>query len=760
MNGDPERPRRPRPSATLSRYVVSEMMLPSLIATAAFGLVFLMTDLLGYADLIVNRGLETRDVAWIAVLQLLPTLSRTLPFAVLIGTLVGLGRLSADRELLALEASGLSPRQLARPGLYFALAATVVSLAMSVGIAPAAQQAVRERMIQLSDEKPGLALKPGLASQVGDWRIEAGAVEDDGARLANVLLYMPSLGETVFSKTGAIQNDALDGAKQIVLEDGLMLSNGETRSSLLRFERMETRLPELRSDEGVPVDLYGAMSMQELVRSARDGSVPLVARFMKIELHRRFALGAATLPFGLLAIGLALARSKLSRSSGTVLGIVGAIGYYALVQLSEGIMRDDQSSVPLLSWMPNLVLTGVALLLIVRAGRRASRSDRGTGRGGAQLLARTGLVRAGLRMKRWALPRYVSAQFGRMVAVCLFGLVLAYLIIDVFDNLKWFNTYGATAAEISRFYAARLPVLAARIVPMALLIAVALTISLIGANGELLGMRACGIPVFRVLAPVWLLCGLAVPADHLLANEIVPRASERASFLKRTEIKNQEAGPSQSRERVWYRVGSRIHEMELLDLLSGKASAVTLYDLGDDGLPERRTDAEGALNVGGGLWLLSEPRSVELAGSLLARDPEPDRLVEFGEEAPSEVETAHLTPSDLRATIADPALEKALEPAYRTDLQMKLAAPLACLLLPLIALFFAATGPPFPRPVHTLVASAIIAVTHALVTGIAGSMGHGGTLSPWLAGWMPSLLFGGVALLMGIRLRRRLSRAG
>ena len=728
MNGDPERPRRPRPSATLSRYVVSEMMLPSLIATAAFGLVFLMTDLLGYADLIVNRGLETRDVAWIAVLQLLPTLSRTLPFAVLIGTLVGLGRLSADRELLALEASGLSPRQLARPGLYFALAATVVSLAMSVGIAPAAQQAVRERMIQLSDEKPGLALKPGLASQVGDWRIEAGAVEDDGARLANVLLYMPSLGETVFSKTGAIQNDALDGAKQIVLEDGLMLSNGETRSSLLRFERMETRLPELRSDEGVPVDLYGAMSMQELVRSARDGSVPLVARFMKIELHRRFALGAATLPFGLLAIGLALARSKLSRSSGTVLGIVGAIGYYALVQLSEGILRDEQSSVLLLSWMPNLVLTGVALLLIVRAGRRASRSDRGTGRGGAQLLARTGLVRAGLRMKRWALPRYVSAQFGRMVAVCLFGLVLAYLIIDVFDNLKWFNTYGATAAEISRFYAARLPVLAARIVPMALLIAVALTISLIGANGELLGMRACGIPVFRVLAPVWLLCGLAVP--------------------------------SQSRERVWYRVGSRIHEMELLDLLSGKASAVTLYDLGDDGLPERRTDAEGALNVGGGLWLLSEPRSVELAGSLLARDPEPDRLVEFGEEAPSEVETAHLTPSDLRATIADPALEKALEPAYRTDLQMKLAAPLACLLLPLIALFFAATGPPFPRPVHTLVASAIIAVTHALVTGIAGSMGHGGTLSPWLAGWMPSLLFGGVALLMGIRLRRRLSRAG
>jgi len=101
-----------------------------------------------------------------------------------------------------------------------------------------------------------------------------------------------------------------------------------------------------------------------------------------------------------------------------------------------------------------------------------------------------------------------------------------------------------------------------------------------------------------------------------------------------------------------------------------------------------------------------------------------------------------------------------LRTAYRTDLQMKIAAPLGCLLLPLIALFFAATGPPFPRPVHTLVASAIIAVSHAFATSFAVSLGHGGSLSPWLAGWGPSLLFGLAALAMGLRLRRHLSRAG
>jgi lipopolysaccharide export system permease protein len=744
----------------LSRYLISEMLLPSLYAAAAFGLVVLLTDLLGYAELIVNRGLSTSEVAQIAVLQLIPTLARTLPFAVLVGSLVGLGRLSADRELLALEASGFSARQLARPGLLFALAASLISIVISVAISPAAQRNVRDQMIRLTTEKPGLALRAGLTSSLGGWRIEARVVEDDGAQLGGVLLYMPSLDETIFSKRGAILSSD-SNAKRIVLEDGLILSNDTDRASLLRFERMESVLPEFEEEKHVPVDVNSTLPFGQLIREARARAGSQSGRWRAIEAHRRVALGAAALPFGLLAMGLALGRRNLSRSGGTLMGIVGAIAYYALVQLSEGMLRSENAPVGPVVWLPNIVLTIVAVVLIYRAGRLPSESDRGGSRTANALLERVKRARSGVRMKRAALPRYVSAQFIRMVVLCIAGLTLAYLIIDVFDNLKWFNRYGATAAEIGRYYGARLPVLIARVVPMALLIAVALTISLLGANGELLGMRACGIPVFRVLAPVWLLCGLSVPLDHLLANEIVPRSSERATFLKRTEIKNQSLIPEDARERVWYRVGKRIHEMERLDLLRGQASTVTLYDIGEDGLPKRRTDADGARHIGGGLWLLDNPKSVELFENWrMERNLNAERLVKFGDETPSEIDTAHLTPEALRTALEDPDLEDSIATAYRTDLQVKIAAPLACLLLPLIALFFAATGPPFPRPVHTVIASAIIAVSYALATSFSGSMGYGGSLTPWLAGWGPPFLFGIVALGMGFRLRRRLMRAG
>lgn len=738
------------------------MLLPSFFALAAFGLVVLLTDLLGYAELIVNRGLGPSEVAQIAGLQLIPTLARTLPFAILVGSLVGLGRLSADRELLALETSGFSARQLARPGLLFAFVATLLSIGLTVVISPAAQRSVRDKMIQLSEEKPGLALREGLTTSIGGWRIEAREVEDEGARLAGILLYMPNLGETLFSQRGAVRTDE-NGAKRLILEDGLILSNGTERASLLRFQQMETLIPEIEPATDIPVDPIATLPFGELLEESRRTDDPAAARWAQVEAHRRVALGAAAFPFGLLAMGLALGRRNLSRSGGTVMGLVGSIAYYALVQFSEGMLRTENAPVGPVVWIPNLVLIAVATVLIFRAGRHASESDRSTG--GlpiGAILAHAGRTREKVRMKRFALPRYVSVQFFRMVAICVVGLVFAYLVIDVFDNLKWFNQYGSTADEIARYYASRLPVLIARVIPMALLIAVALTISLLGENGELLGMRACGIPVFRVLAPVWLLCGLAVPAYHLLANEVVPRATAEASRVKREEIKNQTAGPILQRERVWYRVGPRIFEMERLDLFTGRASNITLYDLDADGLPLRRTDAGQARSVSTeGLWLLEDSRTIELTeAGRLRRPSAAPRLAEFGEETPSEIETAHMTPADLRLALADPDLEPPIVAAYQTDLQMKIAAPLACLLLPLIVLFFAATGPPFPRPVHTLIACAIIAVSHALATSFAGSMGYGGSLDPLVAGWGPSALFGIVAAGMGFRLRRKLSRSG
>ena len=59
-------------------------------------------------------------------------------------------------------------------------------------------------MLELTRERPGLALRAGMASDMNGWRIEAREVDETGENLEGVLVYMPSLDETIFSKRGTI----------------------------------------------------------------------------------------------------------------------------------------------------------------------------------------------------------------------------------------------------------------------------------------------------------------------------------------------------------------------------------------------------------------------------------------------------------------------------------------------------------------------------------------------------------------------------
>src|SRR5690606_12889757 len=167
-----------------------------------------------------------------------------------------------------------------------------------------------------------------------------------------------------------------------------------------------------------------------------------------------------------------------------------------------------------------------------------------------------------------------------------------------------------------------------RVVPMALLVAAALTLSLLGATGELVGMRACGIPTSRIVAPVLMACIVVAVAYHPLANDLVPRANAIASRIKQTEIKDKGA----VQVKVWSLSGDRLLEAERLDPMAGSATGVVLYELGPDGLPRFRTDAERALHVGDGNWSLEQPARWAI-GSDGIHPIEAEKIVHLGHDA-------------------------------------------------------------------------------------------------------------------------------
>ena len=131
--------------------------------------------------------------------------------------------------------------------------------------------------------------------------------------------------------------------------------------------------------------------------------------------------------------------------------------------------------------------------------------------------------------------------------------------------------------------------------------------------------------------------------------------------------------------------------------------------------------------------------------------PKYRRRVREGLEA--RVDTRHLSVGELAKEIEEVEAEGMDATHFRVDYYVKLAAPLSCIVLPALALFFAVGGPPFPSAALTAVASGVAAVAFVLGTGVSTSLGYGKGIDPMLAGWGPPALFGLIAAYLGFRLR-------
>jgi lipopolysaccharide export LptBFGC system permease protein LptF len=792
-----------RPGGTLYRYMMREMVFPTAFALGGMTLVVLTADVLGYTDLIINRGLGAGLVGWIAFYQTVPLAAEMLPSAVLVGSLVALGRMGADLELLSLEASGIDARRLLGPLVVFATLMAAGGFALSLVGAPGAARALDSILLEVSGQFPGALVRAGVPQEFDDWRVEAREVSADGRRLRGIALYIPSVGETIFAERGELRPKR-GGATELALENGRLLPNPRVEPRLVRFDSMVTRLPgaSRKAFERKGNELAG-LHLEELRATLRDPKADWSeVRPARTELHRRFALPAAILVFGVLALPLFLRRAHFSRGAGAVLGLVAMAVYYGLVQVGSGGIQAGLLNVAEGVWLPNLVLLVVALLLLRGGGISAvgRREGRPAGpRVPARLAARVRRARrerrerraraaeaaareeepAPPRVHRFALQRYVAKRFVQVALLCFALLVLAYVVVDVLERLQQFARYHATLGEVLRFYSARVLVLASRVVAMALLVATALTVALLAVQGELTGIRCCGIPAPRALLPILFTCALIVPASFFYNNNVASRAEATADYVKDTQIKEtpreekrkaakaaraedaaeagEEAEAGEQREAppralgAWFRVGNNFYEAARFDPQIGVALDITSYELGPDGLPVSRADARRARHIGGGVWRLLDPLRVELAGDGVRSVPVKP-FAELGEEVPAEVDTKHLSVAEILREIDEVESAGYDATAYRVDFVAKIATPFACLVLPALALFFCVSGPPFPSSATSLILSAAVAIAYTLATGIGVSLGYGGALPPVVAGSISTALFALLAIYFGLRL--------
>src|SRR5579864_1856450 len=105
----------------IDRYVAREILGPFALGVGLLTFALVTGRLLKLTEMVVNHGVTLRDVLRLMGFIMPAFLELTFPMAVLLGVLIGFGRMSGDRELIAARACGVSLYRLAVPVLMVAL---------------------------------------------------------------------------------------------------------------------------------------------------------------------------------------------------------------------------------------------------------------------------------------------------------------------------------------------------------------------------------------------------------------------------------------------------------------------------------------------------------------------------------------------------------------------------------------------------------------------------------------------------------------
>ena len=98
---------------TIDRYVLKEILPPFFLALLIFTFLLVLPPVMDYLENLLAKGVTWGTAARILWTLLPQALGLTIPMAVLVGVLIGLGRMSGDRESVALLACGVRD-----PGAY------------------------------------------------------------------------------------------------------------------------------------------------------------------------------------------------------------------------------------------------------------------------------------------------------------------------------------------------------------------------------------------------------------------------------------------------------------------------------------------------------------------------------------------------------------------------------------------------------------------------------------------------------------------
>jgi len=335
--------------------------------------------------------------------------------------------------------------------------------------------------------------------------------------------------------------------------------------------------------------------------------------------------------------------------------------------------------------------------------------------------------------------------------------VVAFMIIMISNTLYIFMELivksGVDSWTVAQMLLYSLPAIVVVTLPVAYMFATLLALGRLGRDSEITAMRACGVSLSRIIAPVIVISLLISGLGYTLQEQVVPWANRQTvEVLKRMMSRE----PLQAvKEKYFLKTDQRNFYVNEIDRDKGLLKQVYVIDQTQSEFPQVIA-AEQATRENT-RWVLSNgvSRKLEASGFL-------DHEIRFGRmeiEMEIQADKVFANQLDVRSMASGEARElidrkkqegqdtRADELDYYTKSSLPLATFFTILLAAPIGILFSKMGNYFGVAISIALVF-IWYVTYSIFT----SLGKAGTVEPFLAAWVQNLAFGSVGTLLLMQL--------
>ncbi len=774
----------------LGRYVFREILAGSLLATIIVTFVIFLQHIGPLFELLV-RSARGAVVLELIGLNLLPELILSIPFGVLVGILIGLGRMSGDNEMVAMRALGVSTRVVVVPVLLFAVLATAVSGACSVWLNPLAIKEEYRLLRKVATQQVTADVVPGIFQEqftnnntvlyVNDVLSGVGPSVWRGVFIADV---------TPPSERKSVRGEQPKGPLITLAREALAIP--DAKNNRIQLHLIDQSVHESPIHSAAPAGdtaLQQAPPAVQAVKPVKEMKTRELIRYIhdlprrstdwtdgSLELHRRLALPVACLMLAMVGIPLGTSSKRGGRSSAYVWAIFLCFCCYYMAFIALTNMARSGSLSPITgSWLPNAVFGIAGLVLIARMELPGDRDILGGLRGAleARLAALTRWLPGERTPRRSEAPvsgfrvtlfrimdNYILASFLFYFMLWLAAFVSLTQIYTFFELLGDVVKNHVPMLHAARYHAFLTPELIYDTLPFAVLLAVLVTFGVMTMNNEVTAFKACGISVRRLGLPVILMTAVLSAAAFAADYQWIPNANRIQDSIH-NEIKGRPAQTYMNPQRKWVFHENRVFYFRYFDIAENVMVEPWVYEIDPRTFRlTRQINANRARwEPNAKAWVFEQGDSLDICDRVIECRTTHFTVTTFPEltEVPGDFlkevrQNQQMNYLELAAYIKE--LKKSGFDTVRLQVQYykKFTTPLFALTIALISV-------PFGFLVGNRGAMAGVGVSIALAITYLGAeqlfvqMGNVGYLPPVVAAWAPDTLFSLAGLYLLLRMR-------